>query len=459
MLFGVYPALAQRTAPPAEISSVYQQLLFESPPASEDLLDRSIPKEQKLEADRLLQTAWHFQRKLVLENRVYAGGPFTRYLRRLAIPFTSAAAFDTSRLFVTRLSSPNAFALSQGPIFFNVGLFSVVESADELAFILAHEIVHVQKQHALNSFLRQKEISASEINYRNPTKSALRRLRYSRSDEQEADAEGLALLTTTDYDPWASVRALERLQDTFLLKLETDSSLRIFGKPMDSLEGAALELLEETYGRDDEGRLGTLTGERPERFMTHPGGQRRRDALREMLRMRFEMADADSIPAPQPDPELEALRKLAFQHMAANSYRENDYDLSLYMALRLMQQYPDEPQFQAVALQNLYWIGYYLNNGRARDILSFNTGVEYDDYKRLTAWLLTRDATDFQKATYELAKRLHRQYPDHESIAFYHALSARQYLGQGTAALFFADYRRQFPNGRYRAYQYQSNKP
>ncbi len=57
-------------------------------------------------------------------------------------------------------ANPNAFALPGGKVGVNTGMFSVVQSQDELAAVIGHEIAHVSEQHANERVSRQMLLGA-----------------------------------------------------------------------------------------------------------------------------------------------------------------------------------------------------------------------------------------------------------------------------------------------------------
>lgn len=113
------------------------------------------------------------------------------------------------QFFVVDQAEPNAFALPGGFIFISRGLLALVESEDELANVIGHEITHSAKRHAM----RQQAIAA----HQSPLVMGLRRtarLRgYNRDMEREADRLGQQLAAAAGYDPRGMATFMERLGD------------------------------------------------------------------------------------------------------------------------------------------------------------------------------------------------------------------------------------------------------
>ncbi|MEM9303083.1 MAG: M48 family metalloprotease [Pseudomonadota bacterium] len=122
---------------------------------------------------------------------------------------------------------PNAFAAPGGYIFISRGLLSLMNSEDELAGVLAHEISHVTERHFARRAGRSvvpgllslpgkavgvvSEDLGNLINAPIDVAGEVFIATYSRSQELEADREGMRLAARAGYDPVALAAALDRL--------------------------------------------------------------------------------------------------------------------------------------------------------------------------------------------------------------------------------------------------------
>ena len=116
---------------------------------------------------------------------------------------------------------PTAFALPGGFIFVARSLVHLCgRDRDEVAFVLAHEMAHVIRRHAIDRLLQQKVVSALAL--ASPGRGALaswiRQVgfqglarAYSRDQEFEADELGLRLMRAAGFDPAGAIRLLQRL--------------------------------------------------------------------------------------------------------------------------------------------------------------------------------------------------------------------------------------------------------
>ncbi len=123
----------------------------------------------------------------------------------------------------------NAFAVPGGKVFFNSGLIQMVESEDELAGVMAHEIGHVVARHiarqseqgmklglaALGAMLAGIFLgpqAAAALGVTAQAASATVMLKYSREHEEEADYLGLKFMERAGYDPRAMATMLKKIR-------------------------------------------------------------------------------------------------------------------------------------------------------------------------------------------------------------------------------------------------------
>lgn len=123
----------------------------------------------------------------------------------------------------------NAFALPGGQVFITHGLLSKLEDEAQLAGVLGHEIGHVVNRHAaehmatgqLGQLLTMAAgVAATDEEGRGQRAAMvaaminqMMQLKYSRSDELEADRVGMDYMTQAGYDPSAMLGVMHILAD------------------------------------------------------------------------------------------------------------------------------------------------------------------------------------------------------------------------------------------------------
>jgi predicted Zn-dependent protease len=129
----------------------------------------------------------------------------------------------------------NAFATPGGHVFVTRGLIACASNEDALASVIAHEIAHIQKQHALTSIRnaryvnaaisgtlagigaavgteQAKELAGVMGDSVNEVVTTMVVNGFSKEQEFEADATALALLASAGYQPSGILEMLEALK-------------------------------------------------------------------------------------------------------------------------------------------------------------------------------------------------------------------------------------------------------
>ena len=121
----------------------------------------------------------------------------------------------------------NAFALPGGHIFIGQGLLDQLTSEDELAFVLGHEIEHVDHYHAAERVqveAQLKHLNLDVVAAIAQIPISLWQAGYSKDQEFEADREGLRAAVAAGYSAQGAVKLLEkftRLDREYVIHAET----------------------------------------------------------------------------------------------------------------------------------------------------------------------------------------------------------------------------------------------
>lgn len=94
--------------------------------------------------------------KVLSSMRVMEEGPVTDYVKEVGQRVAEASHRDDLEYTFTVIDSPeiNAFALPGGYVYINRGLLAFLNSEDQLAAVLAHEIGHITARHAVQQQAR-----------------------------------------------------------------------------------------------------------------------------------------------------------------------------------------------------------------------------------------------------------------------------------------------------------------
>ena len=134
------------------------------------------------------------------------------------------------RFYVVKEQAPNAFAIPGGHIFITSGLIRLVDTEDELAGVIGHEIAHGVLRHIDKAIDRARRISLATLaaviagaflskdakGAATLTTGAMAMaqslmLKYTRDNEVEADQKGIQYMTDAGYDSQAMVTFLKKI--------------------------------------------------------------------------------------------------------------------------------------------------------------------------------------------------------------------------------------------------------
>lgn len=131
--------------------------------------------------------------------------------------------------YIVKENELNAFAGPGGHVFFFTGLIRVMDSADELAAVMAHEIAHVSARHVSERIEQGKLIglatlagvlagmliggkAAGAVMTGSVAAGVQKQLSYSRDDERQADQLGFKYMDQSGFDPGGMVLTLKKLE-------------------------------------------------------------------------------------------------------------------------------------------------------------------------------------------------------------------------------------------------------
>lgn len=156
----------------------------------------------------------------------------------------------------------NAFALPGGHVFIGLGLIDLMDTEDELANVLGHELEHIDHYHCVERVqveAQMRKLQLGSFGDLVQLPLTIFEAGYSKDQEAEADREGLLLAVAGGYSPYGAVDMFEKFA-----KLYRDQT-RQAASPPEELSQLALE---------------TLLGY----FRSHPLPQERVAEAREVIR-------------------------------------------------------------------------------------------------------------------------------------------------------------------------------
>lgn len=281
MLFLSFAGLAQQPQSIESQGNIPQEILLPVSKKYEVETKNKAFKNLKIESTFTYNSHYYIDRLLKSGLTVY-NDPISTYANSILqeILRVNPQLKRNAKVYLLRRPDVNAFATDHGIIFITMGLLAHLENEAQLAYILCHELVHVEKRHALDLFIESKAIdkkkSVRNNNYKdfNLDEKLIRKNQYSQNLEKEADAEGLNYFLKTGYTTTNLDQVFDVLHYSYL--------------PFDLIP------LDSTFFNDNYFHLPASIWERPlnpiaasdeevDSTSTHPGSEERRKLLIQSL--------------------------------------------------------------------------------------------------------------------------------------------------------------------------------
>src|SRR5581483_3606456 len=103
----------------------------------------------------------------------------------------------------------NAFAIPGGHVYVGEGLLSLMDSEDELASVLGHEIEHIDHYHCAERAQQEQALRKIPLGGWLTITIEVFEAGYSKTQELEADREGTQLAVAAGYSPSGAIRMFE----------------------------------------------------------------------------------------------------------------------------------------------------------------------------------------------------------------------------------------------------------
>lgn len=168
----------------------------------------------------------------------------SRYIERVGTQLASHAhrRLPYSFHLLPDRSMMNAFSLPGGPVYIGEGLLDMMKSEDQLAFIIGHEVEHIDHYHCaervqIEATLRNLNLDVVGAIVHIPV--TVWQAGYNKDEELEADREGMRLAVLGGYSPFGAVGLFEefaKLRNEYVIHAESPDE-ELSELAIQSLEG------------------------------------------------------------------------------------------------------------------------------------------------------------------------------------------------------------------------------
>lgn len=368
-----------------------------------------------------------------------------------------------ARLVLTRNPEANAHAVGNGTILLNVGLLPTLENESQLAFILCHELAHVQCRHQQTTIQEQlgtihsremrrevRRIVQAEYNISSRMKSLVMGLSlngtyHQRRHERQADSLGYVLLRRTSFDASQAHRALQLLDQMDApasaapLELGRYFGCAAFGRPLETEAPKSQSIFAV------QAPVKTVL-ETTDTLKSHPDCAKRMGYLRTL-------AGGAVAEGPQPvAPEFARLRAVSRLEVVQSWFDTECYDHALFEALLLLPTDPQNAYLRAIVQLSLHQLHYYQLTHRLTEVVSNVSGQQPANFNQLLHTLYGLRTTEYQGLSACFAQLLPPPAADTDEYALAARYAAAALAEDATRAQALQQqYLAQYQNGRFAA--------
>ncbi len=324
----------------------------------------------RIKEDYLRKSSYQINR-LLRSGIIVFNDPVTRYVREVAdyILRNDPELRDELRFFTARHSAVNAFSTDAGIIIFTTGLLAQLDDEAQLAYVIAHEIIHYTERHGITGYVEEQLISQELENYDDWISYVgvnLASNNRSREMEMEADEKGFKdYFVHTEYDLRAALGVMDVLQYSYL--------------PFNELEFQPDFLTNEYFSIPSEFQLERVQSisfgdDYDDSRSTHPSVTIRREALERMVSREKRGTQGKRYVVSRE--RFEEVKTLARYETIRRHVMGRDYQRALYDIYVMMQDYPDDLFLQEALAATLYGVALYKSHEKEDQVIKDHEEIE-----------------------------------------------------------------------------------
>ena len=335
-----------------------------------------------------------FLKKLCQSGKIVYGSPLNRYLDnivdKLLVNYPQLRSKIT--IFIVKSPEVNAFVMTKDIVFVNVGLLAQVTNEAELAFVLAHEIVHIAENHSID-LTKVKDLS-SYLSYHN------------RSREKENEADRLALeryYSASNYSYKAIDGAFDVLQYSYLPFDEIPFKRSLVESDFYKFDDKYfLKNVKPIHSRED--YIDTLS--------THPNLQKRRAIAGNFISNK---SDDGRDLFPQGEELFKEIQTIARMETVRMYLTLHNYGKAYYNAFIMSLLMPENTFLQNAMAISVYGMSKHRHDGSLRDVLPKHTDIE-GEMQQVNFFFGELNRKELSVLAVRLLWLAHKQSPENKNI-------------------------------------------
>ncbi|MBD81367.1 MAG: hypothetical protein CL840_20790 [Crocinitomicaceae bacterium] len=320
--------------------------------------------------DAFYQSSNYMLDRVLLGGDVLFGDTLTRYVNKIADALLKNDPHLRSQIQFYAFKSPyvNAFSTDQGYIFVNIGLIAQVANEVELAYVIAHEIIHFREKHNTKGYVESDLIRRGKGEYKeeNNHDRINSYYQYSKNLETEADKEGLKMLAKSPYNALKAKGLFDVLLYSYLPfdEEEFDASF-LANNAFEFPETLLMDSTKDIKARD----------EIDDKHSTHPNIKNRRKSTYKYFK-RLKGSTDDKKTYLHSKEEFRYVRDVARFEVIRQNIIDHRYDRAIYNIYLMNEKYPDNLYLNKCLITSLEGSLLYKEEGISNEVMSRYKKVE-----------------------------------------------------------------------------------
>jgi len=345
--------------------------------------------------------------ELLRSGRVLFNDEVSNYLFEVSQVLLRAKPLAGGRaikIYTLRSSAVNAFATSRGEVFVTLGLLAQLENEAQLAYIIAHELAHVEERHSLKFYFESQDLERNEsrsvLKRASTDEKLLRLVAFSKENENEADRLGLDRILTSPYRTATLPRVFDVLKYSYLPYANQPFERSLLESEHYRLPDVYwLESIKPIEGEDEA---------EDDIRSSHPNIKSRREAMFSILNQQADtLGKSDYIISAE---RFERVRQLARNELPKLYLHNDEHADAIYTAGLLLKENPESLTLKKYIAKALY-LNAKLRN--SKDYLYEGDYEEVEGESQQVHYLIEKIPT--KEATllaWHFAWQLHRAHPE-----------------------------------------------
>ena len=342
------------------------------------------------------------------------------------------------RIFLSRDMAPNASCFGEGSLVLNIGLLRRLENESQLAFVLGHELAHLEANHVNNAIVNHVEVQNSpetqqeierilKLKY-NRNQASLHLLknlnydssRHSRLHESEADEMALSYVSKAGYDVAEAVNVMNILSSVDQEKYQQEIDIwREFNRELYPFQEKWLEddnPLSIFFEEDTEQKVLNIPADS---LKTHPKTEERARLIQQQL-TQFSAGEISKQAVSKHD---QAVTQADFDYVLS-AYHYKKYGYAIYQALQLEQQYPDHPFLVGIIGACMGEMVEAIDDHEQGKLLAHTSPEFTENYNLLLTFLNNLSMEEMANVSFQYVRTYKEQAKENEALAYALAVTA-----------------------------------